>query len=131
MSRLIDADELEKVMTEDWFLENLAAQDSKSAVKKDIVNMIDSVPLAEEYDNNASVSKMETVGWIPCSERLPEQNKDGWTHLILSIKTGEVIFGFWHNEEMGFCKHFRDGVCRVGGVIAWMLLPEPYKPEGE
>ena len=66
-------------------------------------------------------------GWIPCSERLPEENKDGWTHLILSIKTGEVIFGFWHNEEMGFCKHFRDGVCSVCGVIAWMPLPEPFK----
>ena len=73
--------------------------------------------VAEEYNG----------GWIPCSERLPEENKDGWTHLILSIKTGEVIFGFWHNEEMGFCKHFRDGVCRVCGVIAWMPLPEPFK----
>ena len=73
--------------------------------------------IAEEYNN----------GWIACSERLPEENKDGWTHLILSIKTGEVIFGFWHNEEMGFCKHFRDGVCRVCGVIAWQPLPEPFK----
>ena len=73
--------------------------------------------VAEEYNG----------GWIPCSDRLPEENKDGWTHLILSIKTGEVIFGFWHNEEMGFCKHFRDGVCRVCGVIAWMPLPEPFK----
>jgi len=59
MSRLIDADELEKVMTEDWFLENLAAQDSKSAVKKDIVNMIDSVPLA--YDVDAVVEQLENL----------------------------------------------------------------------
>lgn len=55
--RLIDADELEKVMTEDWFLENLAVQDSKSAIKKDIVNMIDSVPLA--YDVDAVVAELE------------------------------------------------------------------------
>lgn len=48
--RLIDADELEKVMAEDWFLENLAVQDTKSAIKKDIVNMIDSVPLAYDVD---------------------------------------------------------------------------------
>ena len=73
------------------------------------------------------ISEEYNGGWIPCSERLPEENKDGWTHLILSIKTGEVIFGFWHNEEMGFCKHFRDGVCRVCGVIAWMPLPEPFE----
>lgn len=57
MARLIDADELEKVMTEDWFLEILAAQDSKSSIKKDIENMIDSVPLA--YDVDAVVEKLE------------------------------------------------------------------------
>lgn len=45
--RLIDADELIKVATEDWFLDMIAAQDSKSAVRKDIENLIDSVPLAE------------------------------------------------------------------------------------
>ena len=53
MKRLIDADELEKVMTEDWFLEILATQDSKSAIKKDIVNAIDSVPLAYDVDKVA------------------------------------------------------------------------------
>lgn len=49
--RLIDADELEKVMTEDWFLEILATQDSKGAIKKDIVNCIDSVPLAFDVES--------------------------------------------------------------------------------
>ncbi len=48
--RLIDADELEKVMTEDWFLEILATQDGKSAIKKDIVNAIDSLPKAFDVD---------------------------------------------------------------------------------
>ena len=55
--RLIDADVLEKVMTEDWFLEILATQDSKSAIKKDIVNCIDSVPLA--YDVEKVVAELE------------------------------------------------------------------------
>lgn len=55
--RLIDADELEKVMTEDWFLEILATQDSKSAIKKDIVNCIDSVPLA--FDVEAVIAELE------------------------------------------------------------------------
>ena len=93
-------------------------------------------PITHQYGANCmnvikkfvqEVSEEYNGGWIACSERLPEENKDGWTHLILSIKTGEVIFGFWHNEEMGFCKHFRDGVCRVCGVIAWMPLPEQFK----
>lgn len=76
-----------------------------------------------------SVPAVELPTWIPCSERLPEENRDGWTELVLSIKTGEVILGFWHDIETGFCRRFRDGVCSAGGVIAWMSLPEPYKGE--
>ena len=48
--RLIDADTLEKLMTEDWFLEILATQHSKNSIKKDIENAIDSVPLAYDVE---------------------------------------------------------------------------------
>jgi hypothetical protein len=49
--RLIDADELEKVMTEDWFLEILATKESKKDIKDMLANMIDSVPLAYDIKN--------------------------------------------------------------------------------
>ena len=110
--------EFEKILDRlDSHIEDAKSEGDFSYIKPFEIAKIAVREAAEEYND----------GWIPCSERLPEENKDGWTHLILSIKTGEVIFGFWHNEEMGFCKHFRDGVCRVCGVIAWMPLPEPYK----
>lgn len=49
--RLIDADYLENVITEDWFLEILATKEGKSELKKAIVNCIDSVPLAFSIEN--------------------------------------------------------------------------------
>jgi hypothetical protein len=60
--------------------------------------------------------------WIPVSERLPE---DG---IYLCTLDGELI-----GEEEPFT-----GMCGIengkwdeeGCVIAWMELPEPYKPEG-
>ena len=50
MARLIDADELEKVMTEDWFLDILLTQTYKNDMAKKLVNMIDSVPLAYDVE---------------------------------------------------------------------------------
>lgn len=55
--RLIDADELEKVITQDWFLDILLTQTSKYDISKNLVNMIDSVPLA--YDVDAVVEELE------------------------------------------------------------------------
>ena len=67
--------------------------------------------------------------WIPCSERLPEE--DGglyWT----THEDGSVILhgymkkhGFIYNWEVDDLEKRK----RQGGVIAWMLIkePEPYK----
>ena len=55
--RLIDADELEKVMTQDWFLEILATAESKRDLEHKITNMIDSVPLA--YDVEKVVAELK------------------------------------------------------------------------
>lgn len=49
--RLIDADELTKVMTQDWFLDILLTQNGKSDIAKRLADMIDSVPLAYDVEN--------------------------------------------------------------------------------
>ena len=48
--RLIDADELNELMTSEWFLDSLAANDSPREIKNKIENAIDSVPLAFDVD---------------------------------------------------------------------------------
>jgi hypothetical protein len=57
--RLIDADELTNVMTQDWFLDILITQNGKSDLKKKLVDMIDSVPLA--YDVEKVVAELNDI----------------------------------------------------------------------
>lgn len=67
--------------------------------------------LAEEYNN----------GWIPCSERLPEE--DGY--YLITIR-----FYHLHNLVVMGC-NFEDGKwLYMDGddeVLAWQPLPQPYK----
>lgn len=56
--------------------------------------------------------------WIPCSERLPEN--DG-RYLVTCSKIGAwvVDWNIWHNEP-------KPSWLWEQGVTAWMPLPEPY-----
>ena len=58
-------------------------------------------------------------GWIPCSERLPKESEkvltcthDGWISVNINIP--------YNGKKNDF---------ECGYYIAWMPLPEPYKPE--
>lgn len=72
--------------------------------------------LAEEYNN----------GWIPCSEKLPSE-KDGC--VLICDEKGRINLGKYSEHNITW---YIGAMYAVGGakVIAWMLLPEPYK-EGE
>lgn len=81
--------------------------------------------------------------WIPCSERLPQE--DFWrgrgrqfsNHVLVTIVNhanddeqftdiAQTVDGIWQ------LSHDVDGDCRLPNwceVIAWMPLPEPYKGE--
>ena len=73
-------------------------------------------------------------GWIPCNERLPNKTdcyittlKDDIGYFVCPIDWNESFGGRWQdvfydNDPYG---EYRD----VSNVIAWMPLPEPYKPK--
>lgn len=75
--------------------------------------------------------KAESFEWIPVSERLPEpKSEDSESDYnlsdvyLVSVKVGkkiQIVRSLW--DGRWFC----DPMCRVFGVKAWMLLPEPYK----
>ena len=48
--RLIDADKLQEVITQDLFLDILLVQNGKTEIEKRLVDMIDSVPLAYDVE---------------------------------------------------------------------------------
>ena len=75
--------------------------------------------VAEEFATDTNVG---TNGWIPCSERLPEEEAD----VLLSLRSLDVYTGFRANAE-GCFYIYGDGYVGYENVIAWMPLPEPYK----
>ena len=65
--------------------------------------------------NEPSVTPKEKTGWIPVSERLPEESK----RYVVATKYNDVMTDFYTGER------FLQG----DDVIAWMPLPEPYEPQ--
>ena len=70
-----------------------------------------------------SIMSMITEKWIPCSERLPEENQI----CIVTDETRQNTYEYkfckqTYDEEQGwtYLKH---------RIIAWMPLPEPYKED--
>ena len=79
-----------------------------------------------------SVLKAKEQKWIPCSERLPEEDYN----VLVTDEYGDVCVASWFNlwtgeevegEEVEKYWHYKG--FRVNPT-AWMPLPQPYK-EGE
>ena len=137
MSRLIDADELMEEIKK--MIQPMSTPDGAGMYDMEI-NAYDEAIV----DIMRTINKQPTVNeWIPCSDRLPEdydnrfymctvENHEDDPPMFCQYEE-EYGFGFWNdiydehtlgfvdsefktNEELGYEK-----------VIAWMLLPEPYK----
>ena len=67
---------------------------------------------------------IERPQWIPCSERLPEEQ--GQYYVSGGNKVWICDFLIFSNSKGGWCNNVSNPV-----VEAWMPLPEPYKKEGE
>lgn len=61
--------------------------------------------------------------WIPVSERLPDKNAT--YHLVTTARSHRVEMA-WHLNGDWF---WNNSDSKMGGVIAWMPLPEPFKSE--
>lgn len=80
--------------------------------------------LAEEHNN----------GWIPCSERLPDEKvyDDGYVEpsddvLVYTRYGNRKVSRYWGNRRNK--RDYYDWVdikCRKNEVLAWMPLPAPY-----
>lgn len=70
------------------------------------------------------IENMDKVGeWIPCSERLPEEDvdvllcvNDEYDNAYFTVAYHHIV---WQTEFGGM----------YGEVVAWMPLPDPYKEE--
>lgn len=83
-------------------------------------------------------------GWIPVSERLPEDEKEYLVTLEKVYGTPEKLYGianylkfgdtgYWNERKYGYLEwdKYSDGHggTKMYKVIAWRPLPEPYKED--
>lgn len=67
------------------------------------------------------IHALKETQWIPCSERLPEDNTD----VIVCFYSGTVTeMRYWGN---GIFQGIYEYTTKV--IVAWMPLPKPYKGE--
>lgn len=55
-------------------------------------------------------------GWIPCSERLPEEK--GW--YLVYAKNQRPFVAYFKGKTFPLNNHYHE-------IVAWMTLPEPYE----
>lgn len=67
-------------------------------------------------------------GWIPCSERLPEDDSICIVTVEYPNNETEVDYGWF--DRVGVCWYVGIQEFRTSNILAWQPLPEPYT-EGE
>lgn len=65
--------------------------------------------------------------WIPCSERLPEENKS----VLIQKKEEDLMEIAWHSGHYWWKSFSYADIIDEESVVAWMPLPEPYKGDKE
>ena len=136
MGRLIDADALKELFSEvighiakkPEMNGNLEHMVRASAM---VIQMIDDAPTV----NALNCSEIPN-NWIPCSERLPEDE-----YVLISKKPSKISGDKWcvaiairTADQRSRKVQWRDtgfGVIPDDNVLAWMPFPEPYQGRGE
>lgn len=88
------------------------------------------MPLSEPYEENTPKKKADitpVIDWIPCSERLPDKSD---FYMVCAYNGDTYDYRknwFYHEDDYGDSEWV--GLISYEKVIAWALLPEPYKPK--
>lgn len=97
--------------------------------KRIIDGAIDTIRTLSEKLHTANMersSRYYNGGWIPCSERMPEESGKYYIVTAFEGKRMHVTFAKWQAKS----KHFdMTGTRAYWRCIAWMPLPEPYREE--
>lgn len=81
---------------------------------------------AEEYERLIQRLTGRTVGWIPTSERLPEDD----VYVFATTTGNDVTIAERYNGDKWFINEGSTNAT-TDDITAWMPLPAPYRAEGE
>lgn len=99
-----------------WVAIDVAKEELDNGTFYDIPSKIESLPSAQPEVLDTNVGK-----WIPCDKGKP----DPYRRVLMTERRPD-----WNGKEYyivtldSFCNH-------RGDVVAWMLLPEPFKEDDE
>lgn len=118
------------------FMKKLA-DGHQMVLASDVLEMIEQIKDDLEQDEKEN-------GWIPVSERLPEDERECLVTLEKIYGTPEISMGianylrfgndgYWNEKKYGYLEwdKYSDGHggTKMYKVIAWKSLPEPYKED--
>ena len=86
--------------------------------KREVFKALNALPSAE-------------AEWIPCSERLPEENEyvgNVCKYYLIQDEYGDMHVAHLSGRGWGTIESVKALGC---DVVAWMPLPEPYREDGE
>ncbi len=83
-------------------------------------------------DEILEIHNEEKTRWIPCIERLPEQDRkdEAENDIAYLVQTEWGVFFTATYDGENWC-HVDSSILVDSDVVAWMPLPEPYKQEAE
>ena len=69
------------------------------------------------------------IGWIPVSEKLPEE----YAYVLVSTDAEEIFIASYLGKmnDGTDCFDDDDGMMWEGDAVAWMPLPKSYREDGE
>ena len=117
--------ELEKILEE---IDNLYVDETDFGIECNMENRSDIAcdncyECIKEACKNI-IRKHMNNGWIPCSERLPEDEQE---HVLACRRDGSIDTARYSPYSD---RWYVGSMCSVSlDVIAWRPLPEPYRPE--
>ena len=108
-------------------IEVLSHVDFDSTIQNSLDNFLKAIT-NEAIEIVKQEAEKRNNGWIPCSERLPE---DGETYLVTNAESfGQChTYKGWYDGKHKIW-HMEENFERKMNVVAWQPLPQPYQPKG-
>lgn len=124
--RLVDIDKVKKNLDErnpDWTAEDYVEECEDAAFYSSIEDFI----ADHDYEIEMMMFAPEIVPdepqWIPCSERLPEEN----CRVLISTEYKTTCIAYYSKEQW-HPDGYKGAIFKPIYVLAWMPMPDAYEP---